>query len=189
MDYIPPGSSVHGILQARILEWVAILFSRGSSQPRDRTHVTCVGRQILYHQASREASLPMYSFIILLSHPNVHFQAIHVTNPYIYPSVYPPAHTSIHPSTGHKSIYLFISIHLLLHLLIQLATHLCIQPASLPSIHLLTCHFSFFPICPFNHILLSIYLFIHLYSSHSFTCLSSYGSMHYPPVHSSIFPV
>ena len=35
MDCSPPGSSVHGILQARILEWVAISFSRGSSQPRD----------------------------------------------------------------------------------------------------------------------------------------------------------
>ena len=34
MDYSPPGSSVHGILQARILEWVAIPSSRGSSQPR-----------------------------------------------------------------------------------------------------------------------------------------------------------
>ena len=37
MDGSPPGSSVHGILQARILEWIAISFSRGSSQPRDRT--------------------------------------------------------------------------------------------------------------------------------------------------------
>ena len=37
MDCGPPGSSVHGILQARILEWVAISFSRGSSQPRDQT--------------------------------------------------------------------------------------------------------------------------------------------------------
>jgi len=35
MDYSPPGSSVHGILQARILEWVAMPFSRRSSQPRD----------------------------------------------------------------------------------------------------------------------------------------------------------
>ena len=35
MDYSPPGFSIHGILQARILEWVAILFARGSSQPRD----------------------------------------------------------------------------------------------------------------------------------------------------------
>ena len=37
MDYSPPVSSVHGILQARILEWVAVLFSRGSFQPRDQT--------------------------------------------------------------------------------------------------------------------------------------------------------
>ena len=40
MDYSPPGSSVHGILQARILQWVPIPFSRGSSQPRDWTQVT-----------------------------------------------------------------------------------------------------------------------------------------------------
>ena len=40
MDCSPPGSFVHGIFQARILEWVAISFSRGSSQPRDRTWVS-----------------------------------------------------------------------------------------------------------------------------------------------------
>ena len=38
-DCTLPGSSVHGILQARVLEWVTISFSRGPSQPRDRTHV------------------------------------------------------------------------------------------------------------------------------------------------------
>ena len=42
MDYSPPGSSVHGILQARILEWIAISFSRGSSSPRDWTQVSCI---------------------------------------------------------------------------------------------------------------------------------------------------
>ena len=45
-----PGSSVHGILQARKLEWVATPSSRGSSPPRDRTCVSCTGRQVLYHQ-------------------------------------------------------------------------------------------------------------------------------------------
>ena len=40
MDYRLPGSSVHGISQARILEWVAISFSRGSSRPRGRTQVS-----------------------------------------------------------------------------------------------------------------------------------------------------
>ena len=50
-DCSPPGSSVHGTSQARIMEWVAISFSRGSSRPRDPTNVSCVsyiGRQILY---------------------------------------------------------------------------------------------------------------------------------------------
>ena len=52
MDCGLPGSSVHGILQARILEWVAISFSRGSSWSRNWTwisYVSCIGRQILYH--------------------------------------------------------------------------------------------------------------------------------------------
>ena len=59
MDYSLPGSSVHGILQARILEWVAISLSRGSSQSRTPTRISCIscmGRQILYHWATSEAS-------------------------------------------------------------------------------------------------------------------------------------
>ena len=52
MDCSSPGSSVHGILHERILDWVAISYSRGSSQPRNRTHVSyvsCIGRWVLYH--------------------------------------------------------------------------------------------------------------------------------------------
>ena len=45
----PTGSSVHEILQARILEWVAISFSRGSSQPRDQTWVLCIAGRFVYH--------------------------------------------------------------------------------------------------------------------------------------------
>ena len=56
VDWSPPGSSVCGILQARILEWVAMPFSRGSSWPRDRTRfLHC--RQILYHLSHEEAPL------------------------------------------------------------------------------------------------------------------------------------
>ena len=47
MDFTLPDSSVHGILWARILEWVAISFSKVSSRRRDRTLVSCIGRQIL----------------------------------------------------------------------------------------------------------------------------------------------
>ena len=66
-DYSPLGSSLHGISQIRILEWVAISFSRGSSWPRDWTRVSsisCIDRWILYQWATREAP---YSSIIKLS--------------------------------------------------------------------------------------------------------------------------
>ena len=48
IDCSSPGSCIHGIIQARLLEWVAIPFSRGSYRPREGTQVTCIGRQILY---------------------------------------------------------------------------------------------------------------------------------------------
>ena len=53
MDCSSPGSSVHGILQARILEWAVVSYSTGSSQPRDLTHlsyVSCIGSWALYHE-------------------------------------------------------------------------------------------------------------------------------------------
>ena len=55
MDCRPLGSSVHGILQARILEWVAITFSRGSSQLRNRTWVSCIAGRFFTVWATREA--------------------------------------------------------------------------------------------------------------------------------------
>ena len=58
MDCRLPGSSVHGILQASRLEWVVISFSRGSSQPRDGTHISyisCIGKWILYYWVTWES--------------------------------------------------------------------------------------------------------------------------------------
>ena len=55
MDCSPPGSSVHGIIQARILEYVCISSSRASSWHRDKTRVSCIGRWILYSWATWEA--------------------------------------------------------------------------------------------------------------------------------------
>ena len=58
MIHSPPGSSAHGIFQARILQWVAISSSRGSSQPRYCMHISCIsciGRWVLYHCAIWEA--------------------------------------------------------------------------------------------------------------------------------------
>ena len=51
MDSIPSSSSFHGILQAWILEWVAVAFSRGSSKPRDPTQVSCISGRFFYHWA------------------------------------------------------------------------------------------------------------------------------------------
>ena len=59
-----PGSSVQGILQARILEWVAIPFSRGSSWLRDQTWVSCTGRESLYHLSHQES---VFLFLCLFS--------------------------------------------------------------------------------------------------------------------------
>ena len=66
-DCGPPGSSVHGILQARILEWVAMPSSRGSSWPRDQTcvsEVSCIARQILYRWATGEAHINLYLLLL-----------------------------------------------------------------------------------------------------------------------------
>ena len=57
MDCSPPGSSVHGIFQARVLEWGAISFSRGSSRPRDQTWVSRVADRRFTVWATREAQL------------------------------------------------------------------------------------------------------------------------------------
>ena len=69
MDCSPPGSSVHRIFQAIMLEWVAFSLSRGSSWLRDQTWVSCIGRQILYH----------------LSHPG----SPHICITYVYTLCFP----------------------------------------------------------------------------------------------------
>ena len=55
MDCSPPGFSVHGIFQARVLKWVTISFSKGSSQPRDWTWVSCIADRCFTVWATREA--------------------------------------------------------------------------------------------------------------------------------------
>ena len=66
MGCSPPGSSVHGILQARILGWVAIPFSRGSSWPRDLTRVPCIASRFFYclsHQGNPTISKVSLNFL------------------------------------------------------------------------------------------------------------------------------
>ena len=61
----PPGFSVYGILQARILEWVAISCSKGSSWPRDWTHVSCIAEGFFTHWATWEAAQYLHTFLNL----------------------------------------------------------------------------------------------------------------------------
>ena len=72
MDCNPPGSSVHGIFQARILEWIAILFSRGFSQPRDQTQVSHTAGRFFTVWATRKP----------ISHTHTH------THTHIYTHIY-----------------------------------------------------------------------------------------------------
>ena len=60
MDYSPPGSSAHGISQAKILESATILFSRGSSQPRDRTHVSWAFPEPLGNRRSDSVTIMLH---------------------------------------------------------------------------------------------------------------------------------
>ena len=79
-----PGSSVHGIFQARILEWVAIPFSKGPFWPRDQTQVSCIAGRFFTIWATREAYglshtqipfryLKVPHFILLLGHYSCYF--------------------------------------------------------------------------------------------------------------------
>ena len=67
MDGSPPDSSVHEILQATILEWVAILFSRASFWPRDRTCVSCIAGEFITIWTKREAHRVSFTWEIYLS--------------------------------------------------------------------------------------------------------------------------
>ena len=66
IDCDPLGSSVHGILQARILEWVAIPFSRGSPQPRNQIRVSCIAGRFFTVWATREAPIEIKCIINIM---------------------------------------------------------------------------------------------------------------------------
>ena len=67
MDYSLPGSSVHGILQWRLLEWVAISFLRGSSEPRDQTRVSCIAGRFFTVWGTKEALVTYQKITYLFS--------------------------------------------------------------------------------------------------------------------------
>ena len=68
MDYSPPASSVHGVSQARILEWVAISFSRGSSQPKDRTLVSYIAGRFFTTEPRGKPSYRGYFYFLFIKY-------------------------------------------------------------------------------------------------------------------------
>ena len=94
-DCSPPVSSVHGILQARTLEWIAIPFSRGSSWPRDQTQVSCIASKLF------TCNFNLNSFL---------------SNSFLFFTVYPPAMTNTCWFPSHHAIsfhWAFIHVFLL----------------------------------------------------------------------------
>ena len=70
----PRGSSLHGILQTRILKWVTMPSSRGSSWPRDQTRVSylsCIGKHVLYHKCCLGSPLSNLTSIIIFDYNNL----------------------------------------------------------------------------------------------------------------------
>ena len=108
MDCSPPSSYVHGILQARIVEWVAIPFSRGSSQPRDRTWVSLTAGRFFMVWATRIALYGANYFTVLywFCHTStwIHHGCTRVLHPEP-PSHLPPCTIPLgHPSAPAPSI-------------------------------------------------------------------------------------
>ena len=125
MDCSPTGFSVHGISQARILEWVAISFSRGSSWPRDWIQVSCIsciGRWILYNRDTWEApfsSIQSFSSVQVFATPWTEAcqASLSITNPWNFlklmsiESVIPSNHLILcHPLLFLPSIFSSIRI-------------------------------------------------------------------------------
>ena len=105
MDYSPLdySSSVHGIFQARILEWVTIFFSRRTSQPRDRTHTfcaSCINKQILHHWATtwliRVYSLPINMYLLPF------WGSLFWTHKFRFPITNCSCHLCIHNNLSHN---------------------------------------------------------------------------------------
>ena len=89
VDGSPPSSSVHGILQARILEWVAISFSRGSSRPRDRTQVSHITGRRFNLCTTREAPRVRILQLNSSSHQEENQFPSYIISPYQPPPVLP----------------------------------------------------------------------------------------------------
>ena len=120
MDCTPPGSSIHGILHARILEWVAIPFSRGSSWPRNWTLVSCIASGFFTVWDTREAIIN-FTFYHNKSQIYINIFIYIVLSVCVYKHIHTHTHTHTHT---HIYIYIFTVLilwRILLHVIINKA--------------------------------------------------------------------
>ena len=94
MDCSPPGSSLHGILQARILEWVAISFSRGSSQPRDWTCVSCIAGRFFTIWVTGETLI--HNMKLHIKYNLMHYLCMKVKVAQSHPTLRDPTDCTVH---------------------------------------------------------------------------------------------
>ena len=116
MDCSPPGSSVHGILQARILEWAVISFSRGSSWPWDSTQVSCIPDECFtIHLGSTHCLLPRLEFSSLSILTDFTWLCISTNN---FSPILTYANMQIFENvfTWHILIYLFIYKYIIIYI-------------------------------------------------------------------------
>ena len=146
-----PGSSIHGIFQARILQWVAISTSRGSSWPSDQTCISCISfivRQMLYHWAMRETKIIMNKKTCKLVYFNLFWKQIgmkmyiHIlvvvqslSHVWLLANPWTAAHQASLSITNSGSLFKLMSIELVMpsnHLILCVSFSSCLQsfPAS-----------------------------------------------------------
>ena len=116
MHCSPPGSSVHGIFQARILDWTAMPFSRGSYQPRDRTHisyVSCIGRWVLYQTNVTRRGLQQLGHMALKTFSHIYPQIV------VNATLYPEPHILLQPASH---LPLQLKPHILLNFTVNVSS-------------------------------------------------------------------
>ena len=113
MDCSPPGSSVHGIFQARILEWIAISFSRESSQPRDQTWVSCIAGRVFTVWATREFHLTPQGTLLFLPGWSPHHSLMCFTHANLCDSAHHTSLLPVHPPWSPALHFLIQIPHLL----------------------------------------------------------------------------
>ena len=125
MDCSPPGSSVHGILQARILEWIAISFSRGSSWPKNLIWVSCISGRLFTIWATREAKFKITYFKTLTTLiPSPKFSSVQsLSRVQLFATLWTAARQVSLSITNSWSLLKFMSIE-----------------SVMPSNHLILCH-------------------------------------------------